>query len=129
MQIAVRFSSCPCFSGYTFRDDMVSEAVARCIQVALPKLDPEKEIFSYLTQTIRNVFLSKIYKERKFLKLKLRMQAEIEGKEFHDTYEENKEDTDEDFCSPSSREHSLEAEGDFDFSGSGETEEDDSYFD
>ena len=129
MQIAVRFSTCPCFSGYTFRDDMIADAVARCFTAALPKLDPEKEIFSYLTQTIRNVFLSKIYKERKFLKLKLRMQAEIEGKNFHDTYEEYEEDTDEDFCSPSSREHSLEAEGDFDSTGSGETEEEDSDFD
>lgn len=108
---------------------MISEAVARCFSAALPKLDPSKEPFSYLTQTIRNVFLSKIYKERKYLKLKLRMQAEIEGKNFHDTYEENEEDTDEDFCSPSSREHSLEAEGDFDSIGSGETEEEDSDFD
>lgn len=61
--------------------------------------------------------------------MKLKLQAETEGKNFHDTYEEYEEDTDEDFCSPSSREHSLEAEGDFDFSGSGETEEEDSDFD
>ena len=44
-------------------------------------------------------------------------------------FEEYEEDTDEDFCSPSSREHSLEAEGDLDSIGSGETEEEDSDFD
>lgn len=99
MQIAWRFSSMPCFRSYTFRDDMVSEAVARCIHVALPKLDPTKEAFSYLTTTIRNVFLSKINKERKYIKLKLKLQAETEGQNFRDRYaEDDREPTEDAGC-------------------------------
>ena len=121
---------------------MVHESVARCIQVALPKLDPSKEPFSYLTTTIRNVFLSKIHKEKKFWSVKRKIYEELTGKECNwkdglrsedeqdkKEFEEYEEDTDEDFCSPSSREHSLEAEGDLDSTGSGETEEEDSDFD
>lgn len=102
MAIAWHFSTMPCFRSYTFRDDMVHDAVARCIQAALPKLDPSKEPFSYLTTTIRNVFLSKIHKEKKFWSVKRKIYEELTGKEcnWKDGLrsEDDKEPTDEAEC-------------------------------
>lgn len=102
MAIAWHFSSMPCFRSYTFREDMCHDAVARCIQAALPKLDPDKEPFSYLTTTIRNVFLSKIHKEKKFWSVKRKIYEELTGKEcnWKDGLrsEDDREPTDEAGC-------------------------------
>ena len=81
LQIATRLASSSNFRGYSFVDDMIFTAVARCIQAALPKLDPDRECFSYLTQTIYMCFIGIIHREQKFWSMKRKIYEELTGKE------------------------------------------------
>lgn len=62
------------FSGYTFRDDMVGDAIENCILYA-HNFNPEKSknAFSYFTQMMYYAFLRRIHKEKKqlFIRYKL----------------------------------------------------------
>jgi len=66
MKIANRYASKPCFSGYTFKDEFIAEAVARMID-QLHKIDLNHKKcnpFSYLTQMCYWKFVSKINEEK-----------------------------------------------------------------
>lgn len=54
------------FAGYTFRDEMVSDALENCV-VAVHNFDPEKSQnpFAYFTQITWFAFLRRIEKEKK----------------------------------------------------------------
>lgn len=66
MKISSRLSYKPNFINYSFRDDMVGDALYDCIRFA-KKFNPEKgnNPFSYITTICFNAFLRRIDKEKK----------------------------------------------------------------
>jgi hypothetical protein len=77
LQIALHLSRKPCFVGYTFREEMMSDAVENCVQYA-SNFNPlkSKNPFAYFTQIIYYAFLRRIAKEKKqtFIKNKIIME-------------------------------------------------------
>jgi hypothetical protein len=71
VQIANRLSTKPNFVNYTYRDEMISDALENCISV-VDNFDPEKSSnpFAYFTQIIHFAFLRRILKEKKHLYIK-----------------------------------------------------------
>jgi len=71
--IATRLGTKWKFSGYTYREEMVSDALENCV-VAIHNFNPEKSKnpFAYFTQIIYFAFLRRIEKEKKqtFVKYK-----------------------------------------------------------
>ena len=71
--IATRLGTKWKFSGYTYREEMVSDALENCV-VAVHNFNPEKSKnpFAYFTQIIYYAFLRRIEKEKKqtFVKYK-----------------------------------------------------------
>lgn len=67
-QIATRLATKPNFSGYTYKDEMISDGLENAIQ-ALGNFNPEKSSnpFAYFTQIIWYAFLRRIDKEKKQL--------------------------------------------------------------
>jgi hypothetical protein len=70
-KIATRCASRPNFSGYTYKDDMISDGLENAIQ-ALGNFDPDKgsNPFAYFTQIIWFAFLRRIDKEKKQMYIK-----------------------------------------------------------
>lgn len=66
LQIANRLATRPNFSGYTYRDEMILDAIENCI-VATHSFDPKKSSnpFAYFTQITWFAFLRRIEKEKK----------------------------------------------------------------
>lgn len=64
--ICTKLSTKPNFIGYTFRDEMISDAVENCI-ASVDGFDPEKSSnpFAYFTQIAWNAFIRRIAKEKK----------------------------------------------------------------
>lgn len=70
-KIAKRYSTKPNFSGYPFKEDMISEAVYTCMKYAHNfNLEKSRNAFSYFTQYTHNAFLQYINKEKKFAEFK-----------------------------------------------------------
>jgi len=91
-KIATRLASRPNFSGYTYKDDMISDGLENAIQ-ALGNFDPEKSSnpFAYFTQIIWYAFLRRIDKEKKQMYIKHKV---IENSVIHGTaMEKNDGDT------------------------------------
>lgn len=65
-QIATRLATKPNFSGYTYKDDMISDGIENCLKY-MHNFDPEKSQnpFAYFTRIIWNAFLQRIKKEKK----------------------------------------------------------------
>lgn len=82
-KIATRLASRPNFSGYTYKDDMISDGLENAIQ-ALGNFDPEKSSnpFAYFTQIIWYAFLRRIDKEKKQMYIKHKV---IENSVIHGT--------------------------------------------
>jgi DNA-directed RNA polymerase specialized sigma24 family protein len=70
-QIATRLASKPNFSGYSYKEEMISDGLENAIQ-ALGNFDPNKSSnpFAYFTQIIWYAFLRRIDKEKKQLYIK-----------------------------------------------------------
>lgn len=70
-QIANRLATKPNFSGYTYKEEMISDGLENAIQ-ALSNFDPDKSSnpFAYFTQIIWYAFLRRIDKEKKQLYIK-----------------------------------------------------------
>jgi len=70
-KISTRLASRPNFSGYTYKDDMISDGLENAIQ-ALGNFDPEKSSnpCAYFTQIIWFAFLRRIDKEKKQMYIK-----------------------------------------------------------
>jgi len=70
-QISTRLASKPNFSGYSYKDEMISDGLENAIQ-ALGNFNPEKSSnpFAYFTQIIWYAFLRRIDKEKKQLYIK-----------------------------------------------------------
>jgi len=77
MKIAVNLSHKPNFSGYTYKEDMISDGIENCLQY-IDNFNPEKSQnpFAYFTQIIYYAFLRRITKEKKVLYTKLKYTEE-----------------------------------------------------
>lgn len=64
--IANRLATRPNFSGYSYKDDMISDGIENCLQY-IGNFDPDKSQnpFAYFTQIIWYAFLRRIQKEKK----------------------------------------------------------------
>lgn len=81
-QICNRLSTKPNFIGYSWRDEMVADAIENCMY-ALPKFDPAKtnNPFAYFTQVAKNAFLRRIGLEKKeqYIKYKNSQNMQFNG--------------------------------------------------
>lgn len=85
--IANKFSTQPSYYNYSFRDEMVSDAIENCLMY-INNFDPEKSSnpFSYFTQITYYAFLRRIMKEKKqsYIKHKLIREMPFEAFESQD---------------------------------------------
>lgn len=65
-KIATRLATKPNFSGYSYKEDMISDGIENCLQY-INNFNPEKSQnpFAYFTQIIWYAFLRRIQKEKK----------------------------------------------------------------
>jgi len=71
LKIAKRYSTRPNFSGYTYKDDMIAEALYTCTRYAHNfKEEISNNAFAYFTQYTHNAFINLIKKENKYSRLK-----------------------------------------------------------
>lgn len=79
MMIAENLSHKPNFISYTFRDEMISDAIENCVQYASNfNADKSKNPFAYFTQIVYYAFLRRIQREKKQLYVKYKS-AELSG--------------------------------------------------
>ena len=86
LKICTRFSLHPKFYGYTYRDQMVADAVMRCLSKSIARIDlslPNCNPFSYFTQTALNCFRARINSQKKFMSTKKRFRQQ-----YYDQYEQ-----------------------------------------
>jgi hypothetical protein len=88
LKIAEHLSRKPNFMSYTFREDMISDAVENCIQY-VNNFNPakSKNPFAYFTQIIYFAFLRRISKEKKQLYVKYKATEQLgilQNTEMHD---------------------------------------------
>lgn len=79
MKIAEGLSHKPNFINYTYRDEMISDAIENCLMY-FDNFDPEKSSnpFAYFTQIVYYAFLRRIQKEKKQLYVKYKS-TELQG--------------------------------------------------
>ena len=81
-KIATRLSTKYRFVNYTYRDEMISDAIENCVMV-VNGFDPAKSNnpFAYFTQVIRNAFFRRIMKEKKqtYIKYRSMQKMTIDG--------------------------------------------------
>lgn len=82
LMIATRLATKPNFSGYSYKDEMISDGIENCLQY-IHNFDPEKSQnpFAYFTQIIWYAFLRRIQKEKKqmYIKFKASQNMMTEG--------------------------------------------------
>lgn len=94
LQIAQRLSSKPNFASYTYREEMISDAIENCLMY-LDNFDPEKSKnpFAYFTQITYYAFLRRIMKEKKQTYVKMRAFQNLDQKgEFSHWVKKNSDD-------------------------------------
>jgi len=69
ISIATNYSNKGSFSSYSWKRDMISEAVFTCVKY-IHNIDPEKNPFSYITTVCHNAFVNYIRKQKKHSKIK-----------------------------------------------------------
>ena len=87
IQIATNYSSKSNFSNYTWKRDMISEAVFTCIRY-LHKFDPNKynNPFAYFTKVVHNSFIMYIKKQKKHAEIKDELYENFQEKCQQDDY-------------------------------------------
>jgi len=72
--IATRLATKPNFSGYSYKEEMISDGIENCLMY-IHNFDPEKSQnpFAYFTQIIWFAFLRRIQKEKKQLDIKTKI--------------------------------------------------------
>ena len=89
LKICTRFSLHPKFFGYSYRDQMVADAVTRCLTKGVAKINLDLvncNPFSYFTQIALNCFRARINSQKKFMLTKQRFREEI-----YDQYEQDEQ--------------------------------------
>lgn len=80
LKICTRFSLHPKFFGYSYRDEMVADAVTRCLSKGVSKIDlslANCNPFSYFTQIALNCFRARINSEKRFMSTKQKYRDEV----------------------------------------------------
>jgi len=77
--IAKRLSTNPKYYGYTYREDMIGDALIDCVKY-IDRFDPEKSKnpFAYFTQFMYHAFIRCIGKEKQFQETKFRYLENLE---------------------------------------------------
>ena len=92
IQIATRFSRRSNFIGYSFRDEMISDAIEHAL-VAVDKFDPTKSSnpFSYITTMVYYSFIRRIAKEKRqsYIRSKLIQDMPIDSFDIQDHDDDN----------------------------------------
>lgn len=92
IQIATRFSRRSNFIGYSFRDEMISDAIEHAL-VAADKFDPNKSSnpFSYITTMVYYSFIRRIAKEKRqsYIRSKLIQDMPIDSFDIQDHDDDN----------------------------------------
>ena len=85
MKMANRLSQKAGFVNYTYREDMVGDALESCLRY-IHNFNPSKSTnaFAYITQIIHNAFIRRIQKEQKQLYIKMRI---VDDTDFVGSYE------------------------------------------
>jgi DNA-directed RNA polymerase specialized sigma24 family protein len=85
VKMANRVSQKAGFVNYTYREDMVGDALESCLRY-IHNFDPSRSTnaFAYITQIIHNAFIRRIQKEQKQLYVKMRI---ADDADFTDSYE------------------------------------------
>ena len=85
-QIATRLATKPNFSGYSYKEDMISDGIENCLQY-INNFNPEKSQnpFAYFTQIIWYAFLRRIQKEKKqmYIRFKSSQNMVAAGETYH----------------------------------------------
>ena len=79
-KIATRLSTRPNFINYTYRDEMICDAIENCIQyLGNFNIEKSSNAFAYVTQICYYAFLRRIQKEKKqvFIKQKSIMESDV----------------------------------------------------
>lgn len=99
IKICERFSRHPRFFGYSFRDQFVADAVARCITHGVDKINldlPNCNPFSYFTQISYNEFRQKIKRQKRYQQIKQRVREQIYNQFEKENNLQQTKDNDED---------------------------------
>ena len=77
-QIATRLATKPNFSGYSYKEDMISDGIENCLQY-IGNFNPEKSQnpFAYFTQIIWYAFLRRIQKEKKQMYIRFKSSQQM----------------------------------------------------
>ena len=82
-KIATRLSTRPNFINYTYRDEMICDAIENCIQyIGNFNVEKSNNAFAYITQICYYAFLRRIQKEKKQVFIKQQMTADITAQTF-----------------------------------------------
>ena len=77
-KIATRLSTRPNFINYTYRDEMICDAIENCIQyIGNFNVEKSNNAFAYITQICYYAFLRRIQKEKKQVFIKQQMTMDI----------------------------------------------------
>lgn len=78
MMLTKKYAQRPCFAGYTYKEDMISEALTNLCQNAL-KFNPEKSNnpFAFYTSCINNSFLQFLSVEKKHRRIRDQLLIDI----------------------------------------------------
>jgi DNA-directed RNA polymerase specialized sigma24 family protein len=91
VKMANRLSQKAGFVNYTYKEDMVGDALESCLRY-IHNFDPERSTnaFAYITQIIHNAFIRRIQKEQKQLYVKMKI---VDQSDFADSYERQDHDS------------------------------------
>lgn len=96
MMLTKKYAQRPCFSGYSYKEDMISEAMTNLCQNAL-KFNHEKSNnpFSYYTSCINNSFLQFLNLEKKHRKIRDQLLIDVGENPSYNFQEEYKQQSGE----------------------------------
>ena len=77
-QIATRLATKPNFSGYSYKEDMISDGIENCL-LYINNFNPDKSQnpFAYFTQIIWYAFLRRIQKEKKQMYIRFKSSQQM----------------------------------------------------
>ena len=76
--IATRLATKPNFSGYTYKEDMISDGVENCLQyMGNFNIEKSQNPFAYFTQIIWFAFLRRIQKEKKQMYIRFKSSQQM----------------------------------------------------
>ena len=92
LDIATRFSTRPNFYAYSYRDEMISDAIENCIKY-ISNFDTAKSrnAFAYITQICHFAFIHRINKEKKQSYIKYKLVQDIPSDSFEFSEHDDKE--------------------------------------